>query len=519
VNGMTCAAEGEAACKRLLPDAMWVPYIDPGYTLACELGKMFAAWKAAHGTAPAVVILKNHGIFVAGDTIAEIDGHYERVIATLTAAYKAAGICTSLERPATDAAAARAYAPALRTRLGEGGARAVVHATGYFEPIDGPLTPDHIVYSKSYALKGEPTPEAIAAFTATHGYAPVIVAVPGQGTFAAAENLKTARLALEASWNEHVVTRLTAAFGGPRTLDDRERGFIENWEVESYRKNLVSQANSGKRLTGKIALVTGGAQGFGLGISQGLAAQGATLVIADMNAAGAAAAAESLNAAHGEGTAFSAAVNVADEASVIAMMDQVVCECGGLDLLIPNAGVLRAGSVKDLSVADFEFVTKVNYTGYFICVKQVAPIMAAQNVDDDGDWMDIVQISSKSGLEGSNKNGAYAGSKFGGIGLTQSFALELVSDRIKVNSVCPGNFLDGPLWSDPEHGLFVQYLKANKVPGAKTIEDVRKFYEAKVPMNRGCTPEDVVRAISYCVEQKYETGQAIPVTGGQCMLR
>jgi sorbitol-6-phosphate 2-dehydrogenase len=145
--------------------------------------------------------------------------------------------------------------------------------------------------------------------------------------------------------------------------------------------------------------------------------------------------------------------------------------------------------------------------------------MAAQNVDESGDWMDIVQISSKSGLEGSNKNGAYAGSKFGGIGLTQSFALELVADRIKVNSICPGNFLDGPLWSDPERGLFVQYLKANKVPGAKTIEDVRRFYEAKVPMNRGCTPTDVVRAITYCIEQTYETGQAIPVTGGQCMLR
>ena len=90
--------------------------------------------------------------------------------------------------------------------------------------------------------------------------------------------------------------------------------------------------------------------------------------------------------------------------------------------------------------------------------------------------------------------------------------------NIKVNAVCPGNYLDGPLWSDPEKGLFVQYLNAGKVPGAKTVEDVRKFYMSKVPLNRGCLPVDVARAIMYCVEQKYETGQAIPVTGGQIML-
>ena len=133
--------------------------------------------------------------------------------------------------------------------------------------------------------------------------------------------------------------------------------------------------------------------------------------------------------------------------------------------------------------------------------------------------MDIIQINSKSGLKGSNKNFAYAGGKFGGIGLTESFALELMPYRIKVNSICPGNFYDGPLWADPERGLFVQYLKAGKVPGAKTAEEVKRFYEAQVPAGRGCTPLDVMRAIFYVIEQEYETGQAVPVTGGQNMLK
>jgi sorbitol-6-phosphate 2-dehydrogenase len=131
---------------------------------------------------------------------------------------------------------------------------------------------------------------------------------------------------------------------------------------------------------------------------------------------------------------------------------------------------------------------------------------------------DIVQINSKSGLEGSNRNSAYAGGKFGGIGLTQSFALELISSGIKVNSICPGNFFEGPLWADPDQGLFAQYLRTGKVPGAKTIADVKKAYEAKVPMGRGCQGSDVLRALFYVVEQEYETGQAVPVTGGQVML-
>ncbi len=144
--------------------------------------------------------------------------------------------------------------------------------------------------------------------------------------------------------------------------------------------------------------------------------------------------------------------------------------------------------------------------------------MKAQLEADSSVWSDIIQINSKSGLVGSKNNFAYAGSKFGGIGLVQSFALELAPYQIKVNAVCPGNYYDGPLWSDPEKGLFVQYLKAGKVTNAKTVEDVKDFYLSKSPIRRGCFPSDVTKAILYCIEQCYETGQAIPVTGGQTML-
>jgi sorbitol-6-phosphate 2-dehydrogenase len=271
------------------------------------------------------------------------------------------------------------------------------------------------------------------------------------------------------------------------------------------------------RANGRVALVTGAAQGFGCEIAGDLAAQGAWVALADVNVDGARTAAARINAATGRETAIGVAMNVTDPASVQAGIAAVVAAFGGLDLLVANAGVVRSGSVKTISAADFDFVTNVNYKGYFLCVQAAAPIMALQHLACPSAWADIIQINSKSGLQGSNRNGAYAGSKFGGVGLTQSFALELVEDGIKVNAICPGNFFDGPLWSDPQNGLFAQYLRSGKVPGARDVADVKRFYEAKVPMGRGCTTPDVMRAIYYLCEQHYETGQTLPVTGGQVM--
>ena len=137
--------------------------------------------------------------------------------------------------------------------------------------------------------------------------------------------------------------------------------------------------------------------------------------------------------------------------------------------------------------------------------------LTVEDAHDNGAWAGADEL-------GSNRNAAYAGSKFGGLGLVQSFALEMVEHGVKVNAICPGNFYDGPLWSDPDRGLFVQYLASGKVPGATTVDEVREFYEAKVPLRRGTYGSDVMRAIYYLIEQEYETGQAVPVTGGQVML-
>jgi NAD(P)-dependent dehydrogenase (short-subunit alcohol dehydrogenase family) len=274
----------------------------------------------------------------------------------------------------------------------------------------------------------------------------------------------------------------------------------------------------GSRLRGCVALVTGSAQGFGKGIAEGLVRQGACVVIADLNAALGEAFAAELNKATGRHAAIFQSVDVTKSASLDACVRATVLTFGGIDMLVANAGVLKAGGIEEMDESAFDFVTSVNYKAFFLCTKAVTPAMKRQSALNPDCTMDIIQINSKSGLEGSNRNFAYAGSKFGSIGLTQSFAMELVPNNIKVNAICPGNYFEGPLWSDPEKGLFVQYLRAGKVPGAKTIADVKNSYLSKIPMKRGCTPEDVVTAILYLHDQRYETGQAIPVTGGQVML-
>ena len=315
-NGLTCAAGGAEHCQRLFPEVLWVPYVDPGYTLSVTLKEAIAKYSRERGAAPKVLLLQSHGIFVAADTPAEIDAIYSHMLTVLRAEYAKAGIATELTLPAADPAAVATLAPPLRSWLAGPRGRAFVHASGDFKIATGPLTPDHVVYGRAFPFVGQPDAASLTAFQERFGYAPIILQVPGKGVFTAEMSLKSARLAMESARNAAQVLQLTGAFGGPRFLDDRQRGFIENWEVEAYRRNLIGSDKSGGRLVGRVALITGGAQGFGLGIARGLLAEGATVGLADINLAGASAAARQLEGEFGTGRAFAVAVNVAEEASV-----------------------------------------------------------------------------------------------------------------------------------------------------------------------------------------------------------
>ena len=487
------------------------------------------ACKAATGREPQVIFLQNHGVFVAADTTEEIDRIYADMMARLEARVKAVpeGFGEKVPAEVTD------VIPAIRQILSRGGRGLKTLQVTRNALVDGflanpkavslPFTPDIIVYCKSEYIVLDSddlvkeAEEKIEAYVARRGHTPKVLLVKGIGLVAVGDHAKNAGLVTEVFLDAMKVAFYAGSFGGEHPMEPDWIDFIDNWEVENYRRKVASGFSDG-RVEGKTVIVTGAAQGFGEGIARELMGQGANIVVADLNEAVGAATAASFNEIARNNRAIFVKTNVADMDSLQNLMKQTILNFGALDVFVSNAGVLRAGGLEAMTPENFEFVTKINYQAYFYCAKVASHIMKIETAADPDYFADIVQVNSKSGLRGSKANFAYAGGKFGGIGLTQSFALELAPFRVKVNSICPGNFYDGPLWSDPVNGLFVQYLAAGKVPGAKTVQDVKDYYLSQVPMRKGCSPADVTKAILYAIEQTGETGQAIPVTGGQVML-
>ncbi len=206
-------------------------------------------------------------------------------------------------------------------------------------------------------------------------------------------------------------------------------------------------------------------------------------------------------------------VDVTEEADVERLFDRALEELDRVDVVVANAGILIAEPIDSADAESWRAVMNVNLFGYFLTTKHACRVMKKQGGGA------IVNISSKSGKRGSAANSAYAASKFGGVGHTQSVALEMAPFNVRCNAVCPGNLLESPLWIDPEHGLALQYFRAGKVPGATGPDDVLRFYADQVPMKRGCTYDDVCNAVVFLSSDQsaYITGIALSVSGGQEM--
>ena len=259
------------------------------------------------------------------------------------------------------------------------------------------------------------------------------------------------------------------------------------------------------RFEEKVVLVTGGAQGLGEAISERFAREGASVIVSDINEDGAKATAERLATEH-DSRSLGIRMDVTDDAEVQTAVKMIEKDFGRLDVLIANAGILKAHQLADFPVSEWRQVIEVNLVGYMICAKHACRIMQKQKSGV------IIQINSKSGKKGSFGNSAYAAGKFGGIGLTQSLAIEMAPHNVRVNAVCPGNLLEGTLWQD---SLFEQYAETQKLK----VDQVREKYLDKVPLARSCTYDDVANVVAFLAsdEVSYMTGQAINVTGGQEM--
>ncbi len=564
-NAVACSREGRKAFERLGfgrgARAAWLDFADPGLPLARAIRRLLDDFSARRGGPPNVIFMANHGVVVASDGSGEVRRLARAVERCVEAAIRrrlpARPFGPAASHPLDENRMADAItniAPLIRRQFA--GPRPVATAMASADILEfvcskngrrlalgGPTTPDQIVYcgldplwiarpgaagrtertgkvakekaeaggngSEAYGRRADEAAVAAAfeKYRKSHGgQDPRIVLVEGVCGFAIGPTPKDADTAAAVYRNAVAVMRGASAFGGTHPLRRSTASAIDRWRWEHYRRKIAAGSLFG-RAAGKVAIVTGGAQGVGKGIALGLASEGAFVAVADINFEAAKEVADEIGRLYGGGRAIPVKVDVTSEDDVRAMVAAVARRYGGLDVMISNAGILKAFKIAEFPSDTWRRILEVNLTGYFLCAKAAAPVMAA------GGGGDIIQINSKSGKKGSKHNAAYAASKFGGIGLTQSIALDLVEDGIKVNCICPGNFFDLPLWSAPG-GLFDQYRSKY---GNVSREEVRRIYESQIPMKRGCQVSDVLKTILYILEQEYETGQAYNVTGGQEM--
>jgi 3-oxoacyl-[acyl-carrier protein] reductase len=249
---------------------------------------------------------------------------------------------------------------------------------------------------------------------------------------------------------------------------------------------------------GRVALVTGGAQGIGAAIAKRLASDGAQVGVLDLNEDAARATAEQISAAGGTALGLGADVSKRDE--VQAAVDTLVAEFGGLHILVNNAGVLRDNLLFKMSDDDWTIVMEVHLRGAFLCSQ------IAQKHMVDAKYGRIVSMSSTSAL-GNRGQANYATAKAGLQGLTKTLAIELGPFGVTANAIAPG-FIETAM------------TKATAERLGMTIEQMREGTASVVPVRRGGVPDDVANTVAFFAgeESGYVTGQVIYVDGGRGLL-
>ncbi len=255
----------------------------------------------------------------------------------------------------------------------------------------------------------------------------------------------------------------------------------------------------------KIAVVIGGGQTLGAFLCKGLAENGYVVAVADLNLKNAEQIADEIQRQGKKAQAFF--VDASKEESVVRLATEINQTFGAVDLMVYSAGIAKAHPITEFPLSDFMLSVNVNLVGYFICAKTFSQMMI--NAKKAGR---IIQINSKSGKVGSKHNTGYSAAKFGGVGLTQSLALDLAEHGITVNSLMLGNLLKSPMFQS----LIPQYAQKLSIPVSK----VEQVYIDKVPLKRGCEYQDVLNVLLFYASEKasYCTGQSINITGGQVMF-
>ena len=541
---LATAADGERLTRECFGDAVvWVPWRRPGFQLGLDIAEIKAQNPGTIGC-----VLGGHGITAWGETSQEARDNSLRIIREATEFIEARGDAepfgahdpSRAALPETERRAkASALFPVIRglastdaAMVGHWTDTPAVHeflASQKLEPLAalGTSCPDHFLRTKvrplvldlpadasieesvarlkelHEAYRAEYTAyyerHADADSPAMRGADPAIVLVPGVGMFSFGADKQTARVAGEFYVNAINVMRGAEAISTYAPIDESEKFRIEYWALEEAK---LQRRPKPKPLATRIALVTGGGSGIGKATAERLVAEGACVVIADLNLEGARATAEELG---GPDQAVALESDVSDEDAVVAAVAEAVLAFGGLDLIVNNAGLSLSKPLLETTARDWDLQHDVMARGSFLVSRETARVMIDQAMGGD-----IIYISSKNSVFAGPNNIAYSATKADQAHQVRLLAAELGGHQIRVNGINPDGVVRGS-------GIFAGGWGASraKVYGVEE-EDLGEFYAQRTLLKREVLPATVASAVFALTagDLTHTTGLHVPVDAG-----
>ena len=541
---LATAADGEALTKRIFGDrVVWIPWRRPGFQLGLDIAEIKRRNPQAIGT-----ILGGHGITAWGDTSAEAEARSLEIIDTAEryidtngksapfgpplAGYEALPEVQRRRKAAQLAPFIRGLASADKPQVGHftDDPRVLEFLSASEHPrlaALGTSCPDHFLRTKVKPMvldlpADASIDDAKARLAQLHesyradyqsyydrhaspdspgirGVDPAIVLIPGVGMFSYGKDKQTARVAGEFYLNAINVMRGAEAISTYAPIDEAEKFRIEYWALEEAK---LARMPKPKPLATRVALVTGAASGIGKAIATRLAAEGACVVIADLDAEKAAAAAEEIG---NTDVVVGIAADVTDEAAVQAAIDACVLAFGGIDIVVNNAGLSLSKSLLETTAADWDLQHNVMARGSFLVSKAAARALIDQRLGGD-----IIYISSKNSVFAGPNNIAYSATKADQAHQVRLLAAELGEYGVKVNGINPDGVVRGS-------GIFAGGWGAKRaaVYGVDE-EDLGKFYAQRTLLKREVLPENIANAaFVLCTSDfSHTTGLHVPVDAG-----
>ncbi len=521
-----------------------LPYRRPGFPIAKQVAQGFEAHPRARA-----ILLEKHGTICWGATVKEA---YLATIDLISRAEKAiadrargrvrlGGIAVPAPSAEQRRRVALSVMPLLRGLVSRE-RRVIVNYDDSADVLEfassrearslsevGPATPDHTLYTKRlpcFVPLADPSdPSAVKAavrhgierfasdytayFTAhNRGGAtlldpyPRVIVVAGLGMFTTGKDRRTAGIVGDIYHHTISVLAAASAFGRYTSLSQQEAFDVEYWPLELYKLSLAPPE---RELARRIALVTGGASGIGRAAALRLAAEGAHVVVTDLDGAGATKVADEIMATAGSGRALGVGLDVTSEESVRAAFEEAVLAYGGLDIVVSNAGIAHSAPVEQLALADWERSFAVNATGHFLVAREVMRLMKAQALGGA-----LVFVATKNVMSPGKDFGAYSASKAAEAQLAKVLALEGGPHGIRSNIVNPDAvFRDSKLWSEE-----VRHERA-RAQGIG-VDELEDFYRKRNILARPILPEDVAEAVLFLASDRSAktTGCTVTVDGG-----